>query len=182
MLIALAWVMCALPCSIRAQNQSEAILPPGVTAVWDLARAFCQTTSTRECLCINGLWRWQPAADDASQVPTADWGYYKVPAPWPGIQDYMQNDYQTLYPNPLWENINFREVHSAWYERTITIPKNWAGRRIVLDVEYLNSYAEVCVDGRKLGVIRFPAGEVDLTDALPPGTRIYSTCGWWQCR
>jgi hypothetical protein len=36
-------------------------------------------------------------------------------------------------------------------------------------VEYLNSYAEVYVDGRKVGQIRFPAGQVDLTAAVRPG-------------
>ena len=102
-------------------------------------------------------------------MPTAAWGYYKVPACWPGIQDYMQSDYQTLYPDPSWKNTKLSEVQSAWYERTITIPKDWAGRRIALDVEYLNSYAAVYVDGRKVGEIRFPAGQVDLSAAVRPG-------------
>ena len=63
----------------------------------------------------------------------------------------MQSDYQTLYPDPSWKNTKLSEVQSAWYQRTITIPQNWAGRRIALDVEYLNSYAAVYVDGRKVG-------------------------------
>ncbi len=36
-------------------------------------------------------------------------------------------------------------------------------------MEYLNSYAEVYVDGRKAGEIRFPAGQVDLSAAVRPG-------------
>ena len=36
-------------------------------------------------------------------------------------------------------------------------------------MEYLNSYAEVYVDGRKVGQIRFPAGQVDLSAAVRPG-------------
>jgi DNA-binding TFAR19-related protein (PDSD5 family) len=36
-------------------------------------------------------------------------------------------------------------------------------------VEYLNSYAAVYVDGRKVGEIRFPAGQVDLSAAVRPG-------------
>ncbi len=169
MLLAAAWGMLALPCASAAQDQPDVPLPPGVKAVWDPAKAFKETTPTRERLCINGLWRWQPAADNAIQVPTAAWGYYKVPACWPGTQDYMQSDYQTLYPNPSWKNTKLSEVMSAWYERTITIPKGWAGRRIVLDVEYLNSYAAIYVDGREVGQIRFPAGQVDLSAAVRPG-------------
>ncbi|MGA2543689.1 MAG: sugar-binding domain-containing protein [Verrucomicrobiota bacterium] len=168
-LLAAAWGMLAWPGLTAAQEQSGVALPPGVKAVWDTARAFHETTPTRERLCINGLWRWQPAADNALQPPTAAWGYYKVPACWPGNQDYMQSDYQTLYRDPSWRNTNLKEVQSAWYERTITIPQDWAGRRIVLDVEYLNSYADVYVDGRKAGQIRFPAGQVDLSAAVRPG-------------
>ena len=36
-------------------------------------------------------------------------------------------------------------------------------------MEYLNSYAAVYVDGRKVGEIRFPAGQVDLSAAVRPG-------------
>ncbi len=169
MLFAVAWGMLALPGWATAQDQSGVTLPPGVKAVWDPAKAFRETTATRERLCINGLWRWQPAADNALEIPVGGWGYYKVPACWPGTQDYLQSDYQTLYPNPSWKNQNLGEVQSAWYERTITIPQTWSGRRIVLDVAYLNSYAEVYVDGRKVGVIRFPAGQLDLSAAVNPG-------------
>jgi hypothetical protein len=169
MLLAAACGMLALPCLTAAQAQSGLALSPGVKAVWDPAKACRETTPTRERLCINGLWRWQPAADNAFQVPSAAWGYFKVPACWPGSQDYMQSDYQTLYADPIWTNTNISEVQSAWYERTITIPQDWAGRRIALYVEYLNSYAEVYVDGRKVGEIRFPDGQVDLSAAVRPG-------------
>ena len=169
MLLAAAWGMLALPCSTAAQDSSGVALRPGVKAVWDPAKAFSETTPTREQLCINGLWRWQPAAADAREVPAAGWGYYKVPACWPGIQDYMQGDYQTLYPHPSWTNTNLAEVRSAWYQRTITIPREWDGRRIALDVEYLNSYAVVYVDRHQVGQLRFPAGQLDLSNALRPG-------------
>jgi beta-galactosidase len=169
LLSAYAGGLFTMPCLIGAQDQTAVALPPGVIAVWDVAKAYKEMTPTRERICINGLWRWQPAADNAQQVPTTGWGYYKVPACWPGIQDYMQGDYQTLYPNPSWKSTNLGEGQSAWYERTITIPQDWTGRRIVLDVEYLNSYAEIYVDGRKVGQIRFPAGQADLTAAVRPG-------------
>ncbi len=169
LVLAAAMGVLALPCLRAAQEPSGVALPPGVKAVWEPAKAWRETTPTRERLCINGLWRWQPAAENALQAPTAGWGYYKAPACWPGNQDYMQSDYQTLYPDPSWKNINLSEVQSAWYERTITIPQDWAGRRIVLEVEYLNSYAAIYVDGRKVGEIRFPGGQVDLSAAVRPG-------------
>src|SRR5882672_1413401 len=86
-----------------AFSQNDAPLPDGVKAVWDTTTAHHETTPTRERICINGLWRWQPAQASADQVPTQNWGYFKVPGCWPGITDYMQKDYQTVYAHPGWK-------------------------------------------------------------------------------
>ncbi len=43
-------------------DQSSSLLPQGVKVVWDMGKAYRETTPTRERICINGLWRWQPAA------------------------------------------------------------------------------------------------------------------------
>ena len=39
-------------------------LPDGVKLVWDLDKAVKLSTPTREQICINGLWRWQPGDGD----------------------------------------------------------------------------------------------------------------------
>jgi hypothetical protein len=151
--------------------QTDPILPPGVKAAWDVDRAWIQTTPTRQRICINGLWRWQPAVADARDVPADGWGYFKVPGSWPGISDYMQKDSQVVYPNPNWTTQNLGSVSAAWYQREITIPNSWDGRRVALSIECLNSYAIAFVDGGKVREIRFPAGEVDLTNACRPGQK-----------
>jgi len=53
---------------------SEATLPPGVKAVWDLEKAHRDKTPTRERVCLNGLWRWQPGGSDSGSVPAEKWG------------------------------------------------------------------------------------------------------------
>jgi hypothetical protein len=153
-------------------DQPSALLPKGVKAVWDMDKAHRESTPTRERICLNGLWQWQPANAQAEQVPARDWGYFKVPGCWPGITDYMQKECQTLYAHPSWQSQKLGSITAAWYQRQITVPSHWAGRRIAVCVEYLNSYAVVYVDGKKAGEIRFPGGEVELTSACPPG----STC------
>ena len=149
--------------------QQEAPLPPGVKVVWSMDQAQRQATSSREKICINGLWRWQPAAAKSGPPPMDNWGYFKVPGCWPGITDYMQKDCQTVHAPASWRAKNLAGVTTAWYEREIRIPAAWAGRRIVIHAEYLNSYAEVYLDGKPVGSMRFPAGEVDLTSACCPG-------------
>jgi hypothetical protein len=151
--------------------QSAVQLPEGVRAVWDLGKAYQETTPTRARVCINGLWRWQPAKDLTDSVPTGAWGYFKAPGSWPGTTDYMQKDCQTVYPHPSWQDTALSDITAAWYQREITIPSEWSGRRIALHVDYLNSYAAVYLDGNKAGELRFPAGELDLTSVCHPGGR-----------
>jgi hypothetical protein len=151
--------------------QSAVALPAGVKAVWDLSKAYHETTRTRERTCINGLWFWQPTTGAPETVPTAGWGYLKVPAPWPGHEDYDQHDCQSVISNPAWKDVKMGDVNAAWYQREINVPGNWAGRRITLFADCLNSYAAVYLDGKKAGELRFPGGELDLTAHCKPGTR-----------
>jgi hypothetical protein len=152
-------------------DQSAAPLPEGVRAVWDLAKAYREATPSRERVCLNGLWEWQPTDAALEQVPAGNWGYFKVPGSWPGITDYMQKDCQRVYPHPAWKDRELASVSMAWYQREITVPGEWVNRRIWLQVEYLNSFVTVCVDGKKAGDIRFPGGELEITSACSPGSR-----------
>jgi hypothetical protein len=153
--------------SIGAQEIAVA-LPAGVKAVWDIDEAERIATPTRERICLNGLWRWQPTPAAAEKPPAEHWGYFKVPGCWPGVSDYMQKDDQTVFAHPSWKDTNLAGVAAAWYEREFTIPDGWAGRRLTLQIDYLNSYAVAYVDGKNAGEVRFPGGEVDLTKALGP--------------
>lgn len=144
-------------------------LPPGVKAVWDVDKAHRDRSPTRERMCLNGLWRFQPARAGNEAPPDGAWGFFKVPAFWPGKANYIQEDCQTLFAHPAWKAADVRGLTAGWYQRTITVPKDWTGRRIALHVEYVNSFAIVYVNGKKAGEVRFPAAEVDLSNACQPG-------------
>jgi len=151
------------------QEEPAAPLPEGVKAVWHFNNAYREATPTREKICINGLWRWQPAGTSVDHVPATNWGYFKVPGSWPGITDYMQKDFQTVHAHPSWKGRRLGEINAAWYERTLSVPREWSGRRVALSLDYLNSYAAVFIDGTKRGEIRFPGGELDITAHVRPG-------------
>jgi len=168
-LLILFIAMGALPSSCLAV--SAVSLPSDVKAVWELAKAERETTPTRERICINGLWRWQPVKKSSAHVPTSNWGYIKVPAPWPGTSHWMHRESQTHYPHPSWKHEELSKLYMAWYQREIEIPKTWASRRISVYMEYLNSYAAVFVDGNKMGEIFFPGGQVDITSACRPESK-----------
>lgn len=157
-------------------GQSDAPLPQGVQAVWDLAKAQQEKTPTRTRICLNGLWRWQPAQSRTQAVPSGNWGYAKVPGAWPGCSgDYMWRDSQTYYPHPSWAKSDLSKVTIAWHQREISIPADWSGRRVAVSLEYLYTVAAVYVDGTKMGEAIFPGGEVDITTGCKtPGKHVLS--------
>jgi hypothetical protein len=152
-----------------AAQQPDAPLPPGVKVVWDLDKAHRDKTPTRERVCLNGLWRFQPAKAGADAPPAGTWGFFKVPGFWPGTTNYIQEDCQTLHAHPAWKAADSRGWTAAWYQRDFTVPTDWAGHRIALSVEYVNSLAVVYVDGKQVGEAHFPAEDVDLTGVCKPG-------------
>jgi beta-galactosidase len=154
-----------------ALGSPEVTLPPGVQAVWDVAKAYREKTPTRERVCLNGLWRWQPAKESAESVPAGQWGFFKVPGFWPGTNNYIQEDCQTLHTHPTWKNVNLKGITAAWYQREITVPEEWAGRNITLKADCLNSFALLYVDGKKAAEMHFPTCEADLTQVCRPGVK-----------
>jgi hypothetical protein len=169
--IAFVAVVCGFlgPGGHAGADEAALALPEGVRAVWELSKAKREATTACERVCINGLWRWQPAGQQPDQVPDGNWGYFKVPGCWPGITDYMQKDCQTVFAHPSWKDLRLASVTAAWYQREITIPGDWDGRRITLTVECLNSHAAVYVDGQHAGDLRFPGGTLELTQFCRPG-------------
>lgn len=154
-----------------AEGAEPELLPSGVKAVWDHDKAHREKTPTRERVCLNGLWRWQPGKELADAVPKERWGHFKVPGFWPGNTSYIQDDCQTLHAHPEWKNVQTRDIATAWHQREIIVPENWMGRRIALASDYVNSFAIVYLDDKKVGEIRFPGGEIDLTGKCRPGAK-----------
>jgi hypothetical protein len=157
------------PSTPAVAETGPAVLPAGVEAVWSLEKAHRETTPSRERYCLNGLWQWQPAPAKLESVPVANWGYFKVPGCWPGITDYMQKDCQRIFAHPNWNSLRLGETTAAWYQRDFKVPRDWGNRAVGLQVDHLNSYAAVFVDGARVGELRFPGGELDITAACRPG-------------
>src|SRR5579871_6816852 len=151
--------------------ENDAPLPSGVKAVWDRKLAYTEKTPTRERTCLNGLWRWQPVREAGETVPAGSWGYFLVPGSWPGITDYLEKDSQTVFAHADWKGERLGSVTAAWYQREMEVPGDWAGRRIALYAEYINSLAAVYVDGKRAGEIHFQGGELDITALCHPGAK-----------
>ena len=67
--------------------------------------------------------------------------------------------------------MNLSTVHLAWYQREIELPKQWTGRRIVVEAQYVNTSAVVYLDGKRAGEIKSRGGKVDVTAQCQPGRK-----------
>ncbi|MCK6487123.1 MAG: beta-galactosidase [Planctomycetes bacterium] len=136
-------------------------------------------SATRQTVCLNGLWRFQPAAAADAAVPAEGWGLARVPGlfafrPHHGIhmeglvgrgQGPAWNGLERLNPH----DEAWNRVEHAWYERPLAVPAGWAGRAIVLDLRRVCTDAAVFLDGRPAGALAWPGGELDLTALVRPG-------------
>lgn len=161
-----SWAIDDLRVEVAARRGEgiDADLPAGQSVTWGREPVEVQGPH-RGTVCLNGLWRFQPAAGPASAAAQATgWGWLRVPGSW--------RDGPLPRPakatGPAWEGFN-GESPAAWYERDLAIPAAWSGRRIVLDLRRVSTDAKVLIDGREVGGVAWPGGEVDLSAAVEPG-------------
>ncbi|MCB1125874.1 MAG: glycoside hydrolase family 2, partial [Verrucomicrobiae bacterium] len=114
-----------------------------------------------EWLNLNGRWQFRFDADDAGR----DGGWFRgetpfskgitVPFPWGSVLSTLED-----------------VADIGWYQRTITAPAGWAGRRVFLVVGASDWHTTAWLDGELLGQHRggYTPFEFDLTPHLKPGT------------
>jgi len=153
----------------RAMHKSDAPIPDGAEDVWNPQMAWRQSSSTRETICINGLWAFRPLfEEDGQELPTQGdcWGWFKVPGIW---QRNNRSAQQVVLASWLDERMEGQAFDQAWYQRDITIPESWRGRRILLDFTMIQTHAQVLLDGQKCGEVWFPGGTLDVTQWAEAG-------------
>ena len=159
----------------RALGKADAPLPEGVANPWDPLGAWQEDTGTQGRLCLNGLWAFRPvlAEAEAKAIPAGGdcWGWFKVPGIWPALPWDAAETAQVVHLAPwLAESFETQAVEQAWYKRTFAVPPAWSGRRLALEFTMLQTHGEVHVDGRRVGEIWFPGGQLEVTRALRAGS------------
>ena len=130
----------------------------------------------REEICLNGHWRFQGDRNTAvpgDAIPPLDaWDKtkIKIPSPW-NVNGFLAGqsggDFRAYpsYPEE-WENLS-----AAWMERTVSVPKEWEGKRVVLHFGAVAGDMTVYVNGKRVGegFDIFFAQDYDLTDLIKFG-------------
>lgn len=97
----------------------------------------------------------------------AAWGVINVPGLWED-QGYTQE-------NPNWTEDRLKRPYSgyAWYRRTIIVPADWKGRKIFLNLGYIDDFDWTYVNGTMVGsttTIGQAASDIARSYPVPEGT------------
>jgi hypothetical protein len=115
---------------------------------------------------LNGLWQFA-VAKDKEEPPVG-----------------KKLDEQILVPFPVESALSgvMQRADRVWYRRTFSVPKDWAGQRVLLHFGAVDWEATVWVNGTKLGAHRggYDPFTFDVTDALKKDSEQELIVGVWD--
>ena len=159
--------LCCLGLIQTLQGQTDAKLPEGQRLFWGEEPVEVDSAA-RATICLNGLWKFLPAVGSAESGADTGWGYIRVPGSWQSL--YYLPGVVAAGRGDAWQDFgDGKELAKAWYRRRIRIPAEWQGRAVLLRLQRVSTDATVYVNGQECGRIEWPAGTVDITDAVTPG-------------
>jgi beta-galactosidase len=177
-LFLLTAIICA--CVAGAFKDSRAancpIIPVSTNTVEALAK---MPNSKRGEIYLNGVWRFIPAVAPSSygaatltegSPPQDGWGSISVPGDWQREKHQSVPGLISRGTGKEWDSFDGKQLSKAWYQRTISIPADWQGRTVVLDISRVSTDALVYVNGIQCGQINWPYGAADITKAVKPGS------------
>ncbi len=156
---------------IHAGNGDDAVLPKGLSLKWG-EEPVTTLSPTRGEIVLNGLWKFMPAKKGMGEPAESGWGYIWVPGSWKPKNTWRVAASPGLAAKgrgAAWQGFNPHKTARAWYQRSITIPRKWAGRAIELQLPRVSTDAAVFLDGKKCGEVHWPGGTVDLTGVAEAG-------------
>lgn len=117
-------------------------------------------TATRDLVKLDGVWKF--GID--SRLPEKPW-LARLDTP---LEAAVPASYNDLFTDPAIRD------HVGWvyYQRSVQVPRGWAGERILLRFDAATHSAKVYVDDRLVGehIGGYTPFDIDITDAVKPGT------------
>src|SRR5665213_1860594 len=101
---------------------------------------------------LNGIWQYQPGTSEIESLPQGNLSsHILVPFPVESALSGVMEHHERL-----------------WYKRNFTIPKDWAGERILLYFGAVDFESEVFINGQSVGIHKggYDPFSYDITDKL----------------
>lgn len=147
------------------------VAPPGTSAVKILilrnhgANSGCKGTVWLDNLRIAKIDR--PAAPGITPPTDDQWGFLKVPGSW-------NSRHWSWRGKVYWHTDDLARTRShtlrfGWFERELTVPEAWDGRRILVQLDRVSTDARVYCDGVEAGSTGYMGGTVEVTRFARPG-------------
>ena len=116
-------------------------------------------------------WRLQPAQGPTHPPDPGRWGRYaRAAQPHPGWhRDWRFHWFQV--EGAAWCKAGRGTVHDLWFENALAVPATWRGRRVLVDFERISGDAVVLLNGKRIGELFHPGGQLDVTQAVLFGER-----------
>jgi len=122
-------------------------------------------------------WRFQPGHAGVDPAE-ADWVDVSLPYVW--TETWKRPPAAEGAP---WSQQDLRDLNSAWYETQVTVPADWQGRRVALDLRGVQCDAIVWIGDWRLAEVKGPDGRVQITGSVAAGesarVRLWVT-RWWE--
>ncbi|TWI69515.1 glycosyl hydrolase family 2 [Pseudoduganella lurida] len=137
------------------------------------ARAGWATQPLEESIALPGILNAQGKGDEIGT--TTPWVLSLYDKDWNLREDYKAYAQPGKVKVPFLSQPPRHYLGAAWYQRDVTVPSNWRGKRVVLHLERPRWGSTVWVDGREIGSQKSLVAEhaYDL-GFLPPGRHVVS--------
>ncbi|MDX9982027.1 MAG: glycoside hydrolase family 2 TIM barrel-domain containing protein, partial [Lentisphaeria bacterium] len=141
-------------------------LPVAMSLLLGASFALLGQDGGREAIDLAPVWRIQPAQTPEAPPRAEDWGTKSIAS---GDWRWGAVEAKGTSWEPVLRDGGRGKVHCLWFEQSVSIPANWAGRRNVVDFRRIEGDAIVFVNGQRAGELLRPGGELDLSAMLVPG-------------
>jgi hypothetical protein len=120
---------------------------------------------------LNGMWDYMGGVEMANPVSA------EAPPAFPSTPEKIRVPFA---PEAELSGINRNDETNLWYRRTVTIPREWRGKRIMLNFDAVDRVATVFVNGKKAGTHTgsYTAFSIDITDLLTQGENTLVVGAW----
>lgn len=110
------------------------------------------SASAEDVFALDGTWRFR--LDPGNEGVDRDWANaaYEEVVRLPGSLDENRKGTPVDVAQRSWLSRSYQYVGAAWYQRDITVPESWAGRRLELFLERCHWESRLWVDGRPVGM------------------------------